>query len=112
LVCNIILLSRQVLRCGLQWVAEMKFLYQIRTVDKMVSWLPRTFARAVSFPVNQVKEFPSKDLRVENLVNLIFSFIFYYHRWWWVLLASWDCVWRVGFEERYMENIVNLHGCR
>ena len=112
MVCNIILLSRQVLRCRLQWVAEMKFLYQIRTVDKMVSWLPRTFARAVSFPVNQVKEFPSKDLRVENLVNLIFSFIFYYHRWWWVLLASWDCVWRVGFEERYMENIVNLHGCR
>ena len=27
LVCNIILLSRQVLRCRLQWVAEMKFLY-------------------------------------------------------------------------------------
>ena len=112
MVCNIILLSRQVLGHRLQWVSEMKFLYQIRTVDEMVGWFPRTFTRAVSLPVNQVKELLSKDLRVKDLVNLIFSFIFYYYRWWWVLLVSWDCVWRVGFKQRDMENIVNLHGCR
>ena len=93
LVCNIILLSRYLLRCRLQGVSEVEFLYQIRTVGKMTSRFSRTFARAVAFPVYKVEEFPSKDFRIQDLVNFIFSLVFNYYRWWRVLLASRDSVW-------------------
>ena len=68
-------------------------MYQIGAVGKMISRFPRTFTRAVTFPVYKVEEFLSKDFRVQDLVNFIFSLVFNYYRWWRVLLASRDSVW-------------------
>ena len=80
LVCNIILLSRYLLWCGLQGVSEVEFLYQIGAVGKMISRFPRTFTRAVAFPVYKVEEFLLKDFRVQDLVNFIFSLVFNYYK--------------------------------
>ena len=68
-------------------------MYQIGAVGKMISRFPRMFTRAVTFPVYKVEEFPSKDFRVQDLVNFIFSLVFNYYRWWRVLLVSRDSVW-------------------
>src|SRR6201996_9258712 len=78
---------------------------------QILGWFPGVLAFTVTLPADEVLECPTKDLRVSNVVDLVFFFAVDCDGFWWRWLEAIDFVTLVTTKAIHMKDIVDFQ-CR